>query len=217
LLPRCARPDFAYGASRISSPPLRPRDVSAEATRALIVREARAIFGRDGFGGAHLSGLAAAAGVTTGAIYHHFRDKKGLFQAVAESVEEDILAAVRAAAIAVAEQDPWEQLLAGVDATLVISAEPDVQRIIYVDAATVLGPTAWREIEMRYGFGSMLRAFAKLADAGIVRAASPEMLSAIVLGALIEAAKAVARAEDKRAALAEARATMRRIVESVRL
>ena len=180
------------------------------------MREARLIFARDGFNGAHLAELAGAAKVTTGAIYHHFHGKKGLFQAVAESVEQEILAGVRSAAIAASGAGPWGQLLAGIDATMIISAEPDVQRIVYVDAPTVLGPAAWREIEMRYAFGTMNRAFANLVGAGIVTSATPDMLAAIVLGALIEAAAAVARADDKPTALGEARETMRRVLEALR-
>ena len=194
--------------------PLGRRDTNAEATRALIIGKARGVFANKGFADAGLSEIVAAAGVTTGAVYHHFGDKKGLFLAVAETVEGDILKGVMLAAAR--KSGSWEQLLAAVDATLEICAEPGVQRIIFIDAPTVIGPAAWREIELKYAFGGMVRALRGLIDEGVIRSGSADMLASILLGALIEAARAVARARDKHAAMVDARATMARLFASLR-
>jgi AcrR family transcriptional regulator len=194
-------------------PPSR-RDANAEATRALIIDKARKVFARKGFADAGLAEIVTAAKVTTGAVYHHFRDKKGLFLAVAETVEGDILKGVMLAAAT--KSGSWEQLLAAVDATLEICAEPDVQRIIFIDAPTVIGPAAWREIELKYAFGGMLQAFQKLIDEGVIRFGSADVLASILLGALIEAARAVARARNKHAAMVDARATVARLFASLR-
>jgi AcrR family transcriptional regulator len=167
------------------------RDLLSDATRRLMLHAARRVFARRGFADASLGEIVAAAKVTTGAVYHHFRDKKGLFRAVAESVEQDILQGVMAASATV--QDPWSRLLRGVDAMLEICAAPDVQRIVFIDAPTVIGPVAWREVEMRFAFGAMTRALDGLAAAGVIRAGSPQVLASILLGALIEAANSVAR------------------------
>ncbi len=190
------------------------REANTEATRALIIREGRKVFAKRGFNDASLAEIVAAARVTTGAVYHHFRDKKGLFQAIAESVEQEILESVIAAASS--KRELWDQLLAGVDATLEISVKPDVQRIVFVDAPTVIGPAAWREIEMRFAFGVMQETLQSLLKTGVIRPGSAEMLASILLSGLIEAAKAVAQAKDKKAALAEARKTMSRIFASLR-
>lgn len=190
------------------------RDTNAEATRALIIGKARKVFAKNGFADAGLSEIVTAAGVTTGAVYHHFGDKKGLFLAVAETVEGDILKSVMLAAAT--KSGSWEQLLAAVDATLEICAEPDVQRIIFIDAPTVIGPAAWREIELKYAFGGMLQALRGLIDEGVVRSGSADVLASILLGALIEAARAVARARDKHAAMVDARATVAQLFASLR-
>ena len=190
------------------------RDANAEATRALIIGKARKVFARKGFADAGLTEIVTAAKVTTGAVYHHFGDKKGLFLAVAETVEGDILKGVMLAAAT--KSGSWEQLLAAVDATLEICAEPDVQRIVFIDAPTVIGPAAWREIELKYAFGGMVQALRGLIEEGVIRPGSADVLASILLGALIEAARAVARARDKRAAMVDARATVARLFASLR-
>jgi AcrR family transcriptional regulator len=191
------------------------RDASAAATRARIIRRARAVFGAKGFDAASLAEIVATAEVTTGAIYHHFGDKKGLFLAVAESVEEEIMAGTGEAAAA--QTEPWDKLAAGVDAMLEICAAPDVLRIVFIDAATVIGPAAWREIELKYAFGTMHRALDRLMALGIVRAGSSDLLASILLGALVEAARGIARAQDKDAAIREARATVSQLLLSLRV
>ena len=145
----------------------------------------------------------------------NFGDKKGLFLAVAETVEADILKEVGRAAAT--KSDPWDQLLAAVDATLEICAEPGVQRIIFIDAPTVIGPAAWREIELKYAFGGMRAALHGLIGGGVIRAGSADVLASILLGALIEAARAVARAPDKDVAMADARETMAVLFASLRI
>lgn len=198
----------------MSPPAASPRASKAAATRALIIQAARKVFAAKGYADTGLAEIVAAAGVTTGAIYHHFRDKKGLFLAVAEAVEGDILLGVGRAAAGHA--DSWGQLLAGVDAMLEICAEADVQRIVFIDAPTVIEPAAWREVELKYAFGAMRAALHGLLMAGVIRSGSADVLASIMLGALIESARAVARADDKAAALREARDTVRALFTSLR-
>ena len=198
----------------MSMKPPNQRDADAAATRALIIGKARKVFARRGFADAGLAEIVRAAKVTTGAVYHHFGGKKGLFLAVAETVEGDILKGVMLAAAT--KSGSWEQLLAAVDATLEICAEPDVQRIIFLDAPTVIGPAAWREIELKYAFGGMLQALRGLMEEGVIQSGSADVLASILLGALIEAARAVARARDKHAAMIDARATVARLFASLR-
>ena len=198
----------------MSTKPNRRRDANAESTRALIIEKARKVFAEKGFADAWLSEIVTAARVTTGAVYHHFGDKKRLFLAVAEAVEADILKGVVQAAAS--KSEPWDQFLAAIDATLEICAAPDVQRIVFIDAPTVIGPAAWREIELRYAFGGMRASLQGLMDSGVILAGSADVLASIMLGALIEAARAVARADDKAAAMADARSTMAQLFASLR-
>ena len=198
----------------MSTKPNRRRDANAESTRALIIEKARKVFAEKGFADAWLSEIVTAARVTTGAVYHHFGDKKRLFLAVAEAVEADILKGVVQAAAS--KSEPWDQFLAAIDATLEICAAPDVQRIVFIDAPTVIGPAAWREVELRYAFGGMRASLQGLMDSGVILAGSADVLASIMLGALIEAARAVARADDKAAAMADARSTMAQLFASLR-
>ena len=197
----------------MSSKPSR-RDVNADATRAALVAAGRTIFARDGFAAASLVKIARTANATTGAIYHHFKDKKGLFRAVAEAVEHDLM--TRIAAIAFNETDPWAQLRAGVSAMLEISAEPQIARIIFHEAPTVIGAAQWREIEKRFAFGALIEMLRGLKNAGASRIQNPELTASILLGAFIEAATTVALADDKPTVLAEARAAILHIIEALR-
>ncbi|HSZ74625.1 MAG TPA: TetR family transcriptional regulator [Rhizomicrobium sp.] len=190
------------------------RDISAEATRAAIIASAWEIFVRDGFAAASLVEIARAANATTGAIYHHFKDKKGLFRAVAEAVEQDLMN--RTAVIASAETDPWRQLRAGASAMLEIAAEPHIARIIFHEAPTVIGAAQWREIEKRFAFGALIAMLQSLQNAGASRIRNPELTASILLGAFIEAATTVALAVDKRAVLEDARAAILDIIEALR-
>ena len=190
------------------------RDLNSEATRRDMLAAAKIHFARDGYAAAPLSAIVEAAGVTTGAVYHHFGDKQGLFRAVAEAVEIEILQ--RIAAASAGEADPWRRLVAGCMAMLGICAEPHIQRIAFIDAPNVIGAREWREIERRYAFGVLQQTLQALQHRGIIRPCAVEILAPILLGATIEAATAIADAADQPAALAEAQAIIGRLLESLR-
>lgn len=179
------------------------RDRNKELTRRGILRAARRLFSRHGYTDTPLNSVVQAAKVTTGAVYHHFGDKKGLFRAVAEDVEAEILKRV------IDETrdtpDPWSRLLIGTLVMLDICSEPEIRRIIFIDAPNVIGGAEWREIELRYGYGAMRRTLAELVAAGKIRALSVDILAPMLLGSMIEAANSVASAQDKPAALRDAK------------
>jgi AcrR family transcriptional regulator len=190
------------------------RDQNSEATRHEIMRAARRLFARRGYAATPLGAIVRAAKVTTGAVYHHFGDKKALFRAVAEAVEVGILERILAASRE--RGDPWDRLVTGTSAMLSICAEAHIQRIVFVDAPNVIGAQEWREIEKRFAFGVLRQVLQGLMDAGVIRTGSVDVLAPILLGATIEAATAVARAADQAAALAEAQATMVRFLAALR-
>src|ERR671922_416395 len=127
------------------------RAQQSEATRRKLLRAGRDLFARRGYNDVSTEEIVRRAGVTRGALYHHFRDKRDLFQAVVEQIEQEVMQKV--AETALAEGDPWEQQTAAIGAYLDVCLEPAVQRIVLVDAPSVLGLTAWREIEATYGLG----------------------------------------------------------------
>jgi AcrR family transcriptional regulator len=175
------------------------REENAEATRAALLAAARRAFAAQGFSGADVSAIAAEAGVTTGAIYHHFGSKKGLFQAVAESIEMEILVRAETGAGDVS----WQFLRTAFARMIDLCAAPDIQRIIFVEGSQVLGPETWRELEARYAIGAVRMVLTQLMDEGVVRRAPIELVARLMLAILREASAEVARTDGDPAARAE--------------
>jgi AcrR family transcriptional regulator len=179
------------------------REGHTEATRRALVRAGRELFGTRGYSAVSVGAIARRARVTTGALYHHFRDKRDLFRAVFESVS-----AVLARRIATASAQPgdvWDQLIAACDAWLAACADAEIRQIVLIDAPSVLGWEEWRRIDAPYGLGLTIRGLRAAMDAGVLKRRSPEPLAHLLYGALNEAAFALARAEDFEATRAEIR------------
>lgn len=178
------------------------RESNVEATRAALLSVARQHFACDGYALTEVGRVAAAAGVTTGAIYHHFGGKKGLFQAVAEQLEAELLAVAASAD----DADPWRRLRTGFNRLIDICAAQDVQRIIFIEAPQVIGAEAWREIELRYAYGAMRSVLESLMTAGVLRRCPVDLVARSLFVLLGEAAAEVARAsgdKEVRAQVAE--------------
>lgn len=189
------------------------KEEKSEATRNHMIETARSMFAERGFVDTPQSDIVAAAGVTTGAIYHHFGDKKGLFRAVAESVEQEILDYVVSNLGEVKFNLPT--LKKGVELTLERCADPDIQRIVFRDAPTIFGHREWREVEINYAFGLMRNALAAMAEQGVISIRDPDMMAQVILANIIELAHAVAESSKKKAALQEAKRMMRSILNSL--
>ena len=185
-------------------------DLRSQATRRVLVTSARALFGARGYAGVGTEEIVRAAGVTRGALYHQFRDKADLFAAVAEEVEAEI--SERIAAGAGAATDPVEALRAGARLFLDACAEPEVERIILLDAPAVLGWEAWRALAGRYGLGLVRLGLHSAMDAGAIVPQPIAPLAHILIGALDEAALYVAGAENPAAAREECAEIFDRIV-----
>jgi AcrR family transcriptional regulator len=189
-------------------------DLRSEATRQALVRAARGLFGARGYADVGTEEIVRAAGVTRGALYHQFRDKAGLFAAVAEEVEAEI--AERIAAGAAAESsEPTDVLRAGARLFLEACAEPEVERIILLDAPAVLGSDAWRDLYARYGFGLVQLALQSAMDSGAIVKQPVAPLAHALIGALDECALYVARAEDQATARQECAAIFDQILRGL--
>jgi AcrR family transcriptional regulator len=167
------------------------KDQYVEATQKALLSVARAHFGRHGYSGAEIARIAADARVTSGAIYHHFESKQGLFRAVAEDLEAEILAASRR----IEHPDPWQRLQLGFEALVDLCATPVVQRIIFVEAPQVIGPQAWRKIELRYAYGAMTEALAAFRQAEFLKAYPLELVARTLLAVLHETSAEVIRSK----------------------
>ncbi len=189
-------------------------DLRSEATRRLLVTAARALFGARGYAGVGTEEIVRAAGVTRGALYHQFRDKAGLFAAVAEEIEAEIAERIASGAAAAAA-DPVGALRAGAQLFLDACAQPEVERIILLDAPAVLGWEAWRDLAARYGLGLVQLALQSAMDAGAIVRQPVVPLAHVLIGALDECALYVARAEDPPAARRECAAIFDQILRSL--
>src|SRR5215813_8730398 len=185
-------------------------DLRSQATRRQLVRSARALFGARGYADVATEEIVRAAGVTRGALYHQFRDKADLFAAVAEEVEAGITERIAAGAAGAA--DPLAALRAGARLFLDACAEPEVERIILLDAPAVLGWEAWRDLAGRYGLGLVQLGLQSAMDAGAIVPQPIAPLAHILIGAIDEAALYAAGAEDPAAAREECAAIFDRIV-----
>lgn len=161
------------------------RDRYTEETAAALLTCARQWFGEVGYDEASLETIAKGAEVTTGAIYHHFAGKKGLFQAVAEQIEAELLTA----AASVSDPDPWRGLKQAFEVLVDACAKADVQRILFLEAPRVIGAEAWREIEMKYAFGAMSAALAQFQAAGRIRPYPVELVAPVLLATLAETSR----------------------------
>ena len=186
-------------------------------TRAALISAARRLFAEHGYGEVGTEQIAVAAGVSRGALYHQFADKADLFAAVLESVEVDVTTRLVEVVDAVATRggQPLDLLIAGADAWLDASADPEVRRIALLDGPSVLGWERWREIGMRHGLGLVKSLLTELMDAGGIPVQPVDPLAHTLVGALDEAALYVALAEDPARARAETGVVLRRFVTAV--
>jgi AcrR family transcriptional regulator len=166
------------------------REANVEATRAALLAVARKHFAREGFSGAEIGRIAADARVTTGAVYHHFAGKKELFQAVAEQLEVEILSAAD-----VDEKDPLRRLRLGFEKLIDVCAAPDIQRITFIEAPQVIGPEAWRKIELRYAYGALRGILDALRKADAIKSHPPDLVARLLLALLRETSAELARAK----------------------
>ena len=189
-------------------------DLRSEATRRQLVTAARALFGARGYADVGTEEIVRAAGVTRGALYHQFRDKADLFAAVAEQIEAEITNRIAAGA-ADAAADPMDALRAGARLFLDACAEPEVERIILLDAPAVLGWEAWRDLASRYGLGLVQVALQAAMDAGAIVQQPVVPLAHVLIGALDECALYIAEAEDPAAAREQCTAIFDRILRGI--
>ncbi|MFC4125141.1 TetR/AcrR family transcriptional regulator [Nocardia rhizosphaerae] len=165
-----------------------------EETRQLLIARSRQLFATKGYAAVGLSEIVAEAGVTKGALYHHFDSKADLFRAVLTQVQTEVGAEVATAADA--EPDPWTQLRTGCAAFLRACTDPLVQRIMLIDGPAVLGWHEWRELDEVNSARHLGEALQSLVDAGILPPQPVAPLTRLLSGAMNEAALWLAGSTD---------------------
>jgi AcrR family transcriptional regulator len=170
----------------------------SETTTTKLVEAARPLFAADGFAGTLLDDVVRRAGVTKGALYHHFPSKRELFEAVFER-EQEHLAAVSLAAYR-RRRDHWTGFEDACRAYLEASLDGGVQRITLLDGPSVLGWERLRAIEDRHTVAQLRVGLERAVEEGIIAERPVEPLVQMLNGALCEAATLIARSTDQRAA-----------------
>lgn len=167
------------------------------ATRAALLKAARTIFAEHGYESAATEEIVRRAKVTRGALYHHFEDKRALFDAVASDVAREIAERIDAAT---PMDDPLQALVVGTGAFLDACLDPAVRRIYLIDAPAVLGWHRWREIDAPHGVRSLREGVTAMLAAHPVEGLAVEPTTFLLAGAFNEAALWVAEAKDEKAA-----------------
>jgi AcrR family transcriptional regulator len=167
-----------------------------EDTRGELLRAARELFAERGYAGVGTEEIVRRADVTRGALYHHFEDKKDLFRAVHEGLEAELAQTIGAQLAAGDATNALDLLRTGVRTFLDACTDPDLARIVLVDAPSVLGWQEWREIDERYGLGLVTAGLEAAMEAGDIARQPVKPLAHLLLGAMGEAGMLIANAED---------------------
>lgn len=190
----------------------RRRIETMEENRAKLVASARRAFAEKGFAAASMDELTAEAGLTRGALYHNFGDKKGLFAAVVAQVDGEM--ASRAREVAAATGGLWEGLLAEGAAYIEMAVDPEVQRIVLLDGPAFLGdPSRWPSQSACLELTK--QAVAGLISAGILKPVDVDAAARLLSGAALNAALWVAASDEPRAALPKAIEAFRLMAEGL--
>jgi AcrR family transcriptional regulator len=174
--------------------------VRGEATRAQLVAIGTRLFGSRGYEGTSIEAVLQEAGVSRGSLYHHFSGKEALFEAVLEDVEARVGAQTVAAALGATT--PAEVLRAGSLAWIRMAGDPVVQRILLIDAPSVIGWERWRAMDER-PLGMIKTVLQAVADDGKLRPELVDTFAHVVLASVNEVALLVALSDDKAAAMAQ--------------
>jgi AcrR family transcriptional regulator len=185
------------------------RAAQGAATAKTLRRQARKLFTKKGYSGVNTEELVESARVTKGALYHHFANKKELYHAVVEDVEQELVEKLEAAG---AGRKPWDRLHAMCRAYLDSCRDPAFARMLVLEAPVVLGWKTWCNLEQKYE----VAAFARCLDAAGALSEPAETLAQVILGALTTGARVIATSADPDKARAEVERTMDRLLAGLR-
>lgn len=177
------------------------RAETMEANRAKLIAAARKDFARKGYAAASMDELTAKVGLTRGALYHNFGDKRGLLAAVVDQIDSEM--ALRAQRVGARKGDDWQGLLAEGAAYIKMALEPEVQRIVLLDGPAVLGdPSRWPS--QSSCLQATRRTVERLIAQGTLKPVDAEAAARLLCGAALNAALWIAASDDPRGVLPKA-------------
>jgi AcrR family transcriptional regulator len=179
------------------------RAAQGRATRGQLIEAATSLFAEHGYEGTSIEAVLAATGVSRGALYHHFAGKEALFRAVLEALADRITAELTE--VISGCTDPVDAVRTAALGWIDLAGDPVIQRIMLVDAPSVLGWEQWRDMDEGRTVGAMRAMLQAVSEAGRLPAEFVEPFAPMILAALDEAVMVIARAPDSRVALAEGR------------
>jgi AcrR family transcriptional regulator len=185
----------------------------SKSTIALLVEAARQQFAAKGYAETSIDNVLEAAGVTRGALYHHFATKSELFRAVFEEQEKIMTKAIAVAAGP--KKNAWAAFRAGCEGFLDACLDPATQRIVLIDAPSVLGWDTMREVESRYALAMLRGGLKRAMEEGHLASRPVETLSQLLLGALSECAMSIARSPDPMQATRDARRELDHLLKAL--
>ncbi|RWM31899.1 TetR/AcrR family transcriptional regulator [Mesorhizobium sp.] len=192
----------------------RPRKEMIAETRAKLIAAARHAFGTIGYTEASMDDFTASAGLTRGALYHHFGDKKGLLQAVIAEIDREM--ALRVNEVASRAPTRWQCFVDECTTYIEMALEPEIQRIMFRDGPAVLGdPAQWQNANACVA--SMTGHLTALQEEGIVvRDLDPETAARLINGASSQASQRIANSKDPEATSKKAIAAFKQLLEGLR-
>jgi AcrR family transcriptional regulator len=195
----------------------RRREAHAEDSRRAILDAARRVFALKGYADASLDDIVGPAGLTKGALYHHFKNKAALLEAVYVEMEEEVVERVQQRMLEVSGDDAHAQTVAALHAFFAFSAEPDYVRIVLRDAPGVLGHKHGRDLDEAIGLGVVRALVERSQSQGLLPALPVGATARMLLAAASEVAVTMAYAEDPEVAREEGTAVVLAVLEGLRL
>lgn len=188
----------------------RPRAETMEENRDKLIAAGRNAFAAEGFAASSMDELTASVGLTRGALYHNFGDKKGLLAAVVAQVDGEMAARARLASVGAAND--WERLLTEGAAYIAMALDPEVQRIVLLDGPAFLGdPSRWPS--QNSCLEATKQAVGKLIADGVMTDVDVEAAGRLLCGVALNAALWVAASDDPQSALPKAVEAFRLMAE----
>ena len=175
------------------------RVAQGRATRGQLIEVATSLFAERGYEGTSIEAVLAAAGVSRGALYHHFAGKEALFTAVLQAISGRITVEITEAVRDCT--DPVDAMHTGALAWIDLAGDPVIQRVMLVDAPSVLGWEQWRAMEEHHALGLIRTVLQVIADEGKTRPELVGTMAHVLLASVNEVALLVARSDDKEAAM----------------
>jgi AcrR family transcriptional regulator len=187
------------------------RAAQGRATRGQLIEVATRLFAEHGYEGTSIEAVLSAAGVSRGALYHHFAGKEALFEAVVSAVSEQVTVKLTETVQGCA--DPLDAMRTAALAWIDLAADPVIQRVVLVDAPSVLGWDRWRAMDDGRTLGAMRVMLQAISDSGRLPAELVGPFSHMILAALDEIVLVIARAPDSKAAVGEGRMAVQALLD----